>query len=150
MNPDPGQWDYYADQSYALLVLQRSVGGGCIDSDDDGVCDSEDNCPAVANANQNDRDQDGRGDVCDNCPSTPNPDQADANHNGIGDACEITRCDVDGDNDIDMTDLTAIRTGYGQVPTATDPRDGNGDGKINSTDYRYCVLKCTRAACAIQ
>ena len=126
-NPDGG-WTYASDQSYALLVLQRSVGGGCIDSDDDGICDSEDNCPAV-----------------------PNPNQADSNHNGIGDACEaVGRCDVDGDNDVDMTDLTAIRTGYGQVPTATDPRDGNGDGKINSTDYRYCSLKCTRAACAIQ
>ena len=143
----PCEWDCSANKSYALLVLQRSVGGGCIDSDDDGVCDSEDNCPAVANANQNDRDQDGRGDVCDNCPSTANPDQADANQNGIGDACEISRCDVDGDNDVDMTDLTAIRTGYGQVPTATDPRDGNGDGKINSTDYRYCSLRCTRAGC---
>ena len=148
-NPDFG-WTYHSDQSYALLVLQRSVGGGCIDSDDDGVCDSEDNCPAVANVNQADGDHDGRGDACDNCPTTPNADQADANHNGIGDACEISRCDVDGDNDVDMTDLTAIRTGYGQVPTATDPRDGNGDGKINSTDYRYCSLKCTRAACAVQ
>ena len=150
VNPDPGEWDHYADQSYALLVLQRSVGGGCIDTDDDGVCDSEDNCPAVANVSQADGDHDGRGDVCDNCPTTPNADQADLNHNGIGDACEISRCDVDGDQDIDMTDLTAIRNGYGQVPTATDPRDGNGDGKINSTDYRYCSMKCTRAACAIQ
>ena len=150
VNPDPGQWDFYADQSYALLVLQRSVGGGCIDSDDDGVCDSEDNCPAVANVNQADGDHDGVGDACDNCPITPNPNQVDANHNGIGDACEISRCDVDGDNDVDMTDLLAIRAGYGQVPTATDPRDGNADGKINSTDYRYCSLKCTRAACAVQ
>jgi hypothetical protein len=38
----PGRWDSYAEQAYALLVLQRSVGGGCLDSDRDGICDSED------------------------------------------------------------------------------------------------------------
>ncbi len=35
------------------------------DSDADGVCDSEDNCPFVANARQEDVDGDGIGDVCD-------------------------------------------------------------------------------------
>lgn len=40
-----------------------------VDSDNDGVADSEDNCPEVANS-----------------------DQADANGNGIGDACESTAC----------------------------------------------------------
>jgi hypothetical protein len=125
----PCEWDCSANWSYALLVLQRSVGGGCIDSDGDGICDSEDNCPAV-----------------------PNPNQADANRNGIGDACEaVGRCDVDGDQDVDMGDLTLIRSANGQTPSsATDPRDGNGDGKINSTDYRYCSLKCTRPGCAVQ
>ena len=41
-NGAPGRWDTYAEQAYALLVLQRSVGGGCLDSDRDGICDSED------------------------------------------------------------------------------------------------------------
>jgi len=35
------------------------------DSDGDGVSDSADNCPAVANANQADRDGDGLGNMCD-------------------------------------------------------------------------------------
>ena len=39
-NSAPGRWDTYAEQAYALLVLQRSVGGGCLDSDRDGICDS--------------------------------------------------------------------------------------------------------------
>lgn len=41
-NGSPGRWDTYAEQAYALLVLQRSVGGGCLDADRDGICDSED------------------------------------------------------------------------------------------------------------
>jgi bacillopeptidase F len=58
------------------------------DSDDDGVLDGADNCPAVSNPGQKDRDGDGRGNACDNCPDTFNPDQADADGDGVGDACE--------------------------------------------------------------
>jgi hypothetical protein len=134
----------HANQAYALLVLLRSTGGGCIDSDEDGICDSEDNCTITANPNQEDADGDGVGDVCDNCVNTPNADQADADQDGIGDACEALRCDVDSDGDIDMTDLAAIRAALRQPASGpTDPRDGNGDGKINSADYRYCSLRLT-------
>ena len=45
------------------------------DSDHDGIDDSLDNCPYVANPNQADGDGDGVGDVCDNCAGTSNPDQ---------------------------------------------------------------------------
>jgi len=82
----PPEW---ADEAYQALVLERSLAGACIDTDGDGKCDSDDNCPLVSNANQADADHDGVGDACDNCPNTSNPDQADANHNGIGDACEF-------------------------------------------------------------
>jgi hypothetical protein len=37
------------------------------DREGDGVCDGEDNCPAMANPNQSDRDADGTGDACDSC-----------------------------------------------------------------------------------
>ena len=36
------------------------------DSDGDGVCDNQDNCPNNANPNQTDTDGDGIGDACDN------------------------------------------------------------------------------------
>ncbi len=44
----------------------------CPDSDGDRVCDSYDNCPSAANADQLDTDMDGVGDVCD-APITPTP-----------------------------------------------------------------------------
>jgi len=40
-----------------------------IDTDDDTVRDSLDNCPIDANASQTDIDLDGAGDVCDSCPA---------------------------------------------------------------------------------
>jgi hypothetical protein len=43
------------------------------DSDGDGVPDSADNCPEVANADQADTDADGIGDACDPCPNTADP-----------------------------------------------------------------------------
>ncbi|MCA9538325.1 MAG: S8 family serine peptidase [Myxococcales bacterium] len=65
---------------------------GDVDTDGDGLCDGDDNCPLVANASQSDNDADGVGNVCDNCAATPNAAQADFDGDGLGDAC---------DNDID-------------------------------------------------
>ena len=73
------------------------------DSDGDGLPDSADNCPSIANAEQIDTDSDVQGDVCDpdddndtipdvapdNCPLLANTDQADEDGDGMGDACEV-------------------------------------------------------------
>ncbi len=59
-----------------------------VDTDGDGVSDSQDNCPTVYNPNQLDTDGDGVGDVCDNCLGKPNADQLDFDHDGVGDACD--------------------------------------------------------------
>jgi hypothetical protein len=64
------------------------------DSDEDGICDDEDNCPKAANANQADADMDGVGDVCDNCPNIANPYQKDSDNNGVGDKCEDALCNA--------------------------------------------------------
>jgi hypothetical protein len=53
------------------------------DTDADGVIDANDDCPAIANAKQEDVDGDGLGDVCDNCAAIANPDQL------AGDACGL-------------------------------------------------------------
>jgi hypothetical protein len=120
-NGAPGAWNNYSRQSYAILVLLRATGGGCVDSDGDGVCDADDNCPL-----------------------TPNPDQADSDGDGIGDACDTLVCDVDNDNDVDNTDLGLIRAKNGQLASGpNDPFDANGDGRINVADVRYCQLRKT-------
>jgi hypothetical protein len=59
-----------------------------LDSDSDGVMDSADNCPIVANTNQLDHDADDRGDVCDRCPHIPNPGDPDGDNDGVGDECD--------------------------------------------------------------
>ncbi len=78
------------DQSLAIPIIAASLIQTCCgpDADLDGVSDADDNCPAVANANQADGDADGLGDACDNCPSAWNPSQADTDQDGPGDACD--------------------------------------------------------------
>jgi MYXO-CTERM domain-containing protein len=80
-------WDQYSSQAYALLVLERSVGGGCVDGDEDAVCDAEDLCPGLPDPQQADADGDGFGDLCDNCLNVANGDQLDSDGDGFGDAC---------------------------------------------------------------
>jgi len=140
-NGAPSYWNRYTKQAYALLVLQRATGGACNDSDNDGVCDEVDNCPAKPNPNQEDKDNDGVGDVCDNCPSAPNSDQKDSNNNGIGDVCEES-CDVDKDGDIDQTDLSLISRNRGKpVPSIYNT---NGDTKVDPADVKFCIPQLTR------
>jgi RHS repeat-associated protein len=77
------------------------------DFDHDGVCDLNDNCPLVTNADQSNNDGDVQGDACDpdddndnipdsndNCPLVANADQSNNDGDIQGDAC-----DPDDDND---------------------------------------------------
>ena len=75
-----------------------------VDSDEDNVVDSQDNCELILNSDQKDTDNDGTGDVCDvdldgdqrpnysdNCESVPNSDQKDTDGDTRGDACDRVR-----------------------------------------------------------
>ncbi len=144
--PNPnGSWDPEVDHAYAILVLQRSLGGACPDSDGDEICDSIDNCISTPNNDQANNDKDKFGNVCDNCPNTPNDDQKDSNNNGIGDACEgsyLLVCDVNNNNQIDRTDLSLISKARNKVvipPGADHSGDADRDGKITPNDVKVCI-----------
>jgi hypothetical protein len=51
----------------ALDFEATEIAAVCRDTDDDGVCDVDDDCPAIANPAQTDADGDGVGDACDAC-----------------------------------------------------------------------------------
>jgi hypothetical protein len=87
-------WAPLPDQAFAILALERSNGGACIDRDEDGLCEVEDNCPHRFNPAQVDADADGFGDACDNCSNVPNLGQEDVDDDGIGDACDKLTCRV--------------------------------------------------------
>lgn len=58
------------------------------DEDGDGVRDASDNCPNLANPDQNDSDLDGVGNMCDICPDQTDPEQRDQDGDLWGDACD--------------------------------------------------------------
>jgi hypothetical protein len=74
--------------SEVAAIYAAGALGKCPDGDGDGVADSQDNCPNIANPNQSDADGDGLGDACDNCPEAANANQADSDSDGVGDACD--------------------------------------------------------------
>ncbi len=86
-------------------VSETCQSGLCIgvldtDSDVDGVCDAEDNCPGDFNPFQEDDDLDGAGDACDNCVGVFNPDQLDSDGQNGGDLCDP--CPLDATDTCDQ------------------------------------------------
>jgi Bacterial Ig-like domain/Thrombospondin type 3 repeat len=131
------------------------------DSDGDGVPDSSDNCPAVANPSQADADHDGIGDACDsdsdgdgvanttdNCPAVANPGQADADGDGIGDACDS---DTDGDGVANGADNCPSVSNANQADVDSDgigdacDSDIDNDGLANGADNCPSVANAGQA-----
>ncbi len=94
-----------------------------VDSDNDGVRDLDDNCPATFNPDQSDVDNDGHGDACD----TEGPP---GNTNGIGGADDCTDgVDNDGDG---LTDSADPNCAVEQPPDLWGDVDCNGN--VSSVD----------------
>ena len=142
----------YIDDDRSLTSIVAFV-----DADGDDVADGDDNCTAVANANQQDLDSDGQGDVCDNDADgdgAPNDDDAfpldssetaDADGDSEGDNADADdndgpTGDVDGDLTVNSTD-NCPAIGNGSQDDLNDDGEGDacdadidGDGVANATD----------------
>ncbi len=138
-----------------------SLGCGKPDRDGDGVPDENDNCAAIANADQIDVDGDTVGDACDpdldddgvantadNCPTVPNGAQSDLDGDGIGDICNS---DDDNDGVADTTDNCRSVANIDQADgdgdglgDICDP-DVDGDGVANTTDNCVNVANASQA-----
>jgi len=69
-------------------TIEKTFTVGENDDDNDGIINSNDNCPNTPNPDQDDTDGDGVGDACDNCPNQSNPSQTDSDNDGVGDVCD--------------------------------------------------------------
>ncbi|MDG1284847.1 MAG: choice-of-anchor B family protein [Flavobacteriaceae bacterium] len=121
------------------------IGAVSTDSDGDGIINTYDNCPDIANPNQEDSDGDGIGNACDlidntdtdgdsiidsedNCPEMANSDQLDSDGDGIGDVCDPLAPCINGMADIypcDGYDLMSYMSLEDLTPTGTGSLSGN-------------------------
>ncbi|EKD42283.1 MAG: Integrins alpha chain [uncultured bacterium] len=121
-----------------------------VDSDFDGVEDSTDNCPTVANADQNNADADAFGDACDadrdgdavlntqdNCVDDANASQENIDGDTLGDICDL---DKDGDDIDNVEDNCPLVSNASQTDSDDDKAgnacdaDADGDGVEDSQD----------------
>ncbi len=133
-----GTCNITSDRTVTVIVTGScdpcAAAGG--DSDGDGICNNQDNCPNTYNPNQADTDQDGIGNVCD----------SDNDNDGITDAAENScgsdpfnfnsRCETcDGvDNDLDNSiDEGFTDTDIDGIADCVDPDDDN-DGVLDGQD----------------
>lgn len=148
----------HKDQSYLIRIggwRSPDYGAGTLevipnpslDTDGDGVLNCVDNCPLVANPDQEDCDGDGIGDACsgepdcnengipDSCDITAGTSQ-DLNGNGIPDECEPSCTgDINSDGVVNVSDLLAVINAWGPCPDPENcPADINDDDVVNVSD----------------
>ncbi len=111
----------------AILALDSDV-------DVDGILDSFDNCPAIANPSQADCNSDGIGDACAIADGAP-----DFDGDGVPDACECI-ADLFVDGQVNGADLGALLSQWGPATPAT-ASDLNFDGQVNGADLGYLLSR---------
>ena len=110
-----------------------------LDSDSDGVSDTQDNCPQDQNPDQEDADSDGVGDACDNCVALANADQADCDGDDLGDVCAVEAGDPVYRNAAAATDSLDATT-----PLAQDVHF-DAPATLHSFELGYSVAASTGA-----
>jgi hypothetical protein len=106
---------FHCDGGGAYLIYGRANDEP--DDDGDGLSNSEDNCTAVANADQRDTDADGFGNACD----------ADLNQSCLVNFADLgwmkavfftpaANADLDGDGFVNFADLAALKAGFFEPP----------------------------------
>jgi C1A family cysteine protease len=131
--------------SIALAAIGLPTRTIILDSDSDGVADSQDNCPNIANRDQADSDRaptglsDRYGDACDNCKYDFNADQKDSDGDRIGDACD--NCPTVANRDQANTDDDPVGSACDNCPSKYNPdqadkdADGTGDACEAAPEY---------------
>ena len=149
---DMGGSGFDTRTGYGLIQADKAL--QYFDSDADGVLNSNDNCPTIANPNQLDNDSDGLGDVCD--PDDDNDGLTDVEEAALGTNPFLQ--DSDGDGLLDGEEVNIYFTnpllkdsdmdGYNdnvEVAAGSDPNsatsipgsnsgDINGDGVVDVRD----------------
>ena len=111
------------------------------DRDNDGILDSNDNCPSRWNVQQSDADNDQIGDVCDtdiDGDGVTNSIPLDLSHSSNIDMCPFTAAnsskDTDGDGCDDDSDADGIPDYLDLCPGSDDAIDVDNDGIIDGCD----------------
>ena len=142
------------DSSYntnpALTTI--TVTAGVVDTDGDGIPDSRDNCPTVANASQTNTDGDGLGDACDTNAAAPSPGALVTTGTSGTEGSTLTANGAFTDADGAST-LTITKTdGPGSITTGTDGSwswsyltndNGSGSVTINASDGEHTAATQT-------
>ena len=102
-----------------------------LDTDGDGVPNSEDNCPSRANPDQSDQDGDNIGDVCDSEPALPNKKAVPMDFDGDG-ISDIAKHKNTSSFSITLSgDGSQISKTFGKPGSTLVFGDYNGDGKYD-------------------
>jgi hypothetical protein len=141
---------------YELIGDTPGAANDCTsgDSDGDGVSDTCDNCPNLANPDQADCDGDGAGDACEladgtasDCNDNGIPDncETDCNENGLADECELadgTADDCDGNGIPDDCQEDCNLNGLTDACEILDnpDLDQNGNGVIDTCETPLFVI----------
>ncbi len=80
----------------------------CSDCDEDGVEDTEDNCPGTSNSSQSDVDGDGIGDACDDCNNMSGDINDDMNHDILDVVIAVNMILAGGISSPDFTDCQKL------------------------------------------